>query len=140
MILGKDFARSHTFCASELVSSIAMEAGSLFPFLAVCMFIEESKLGQRFWRSNLMPLLNCIAATFSLMLEDQTDRNEQKHYITVKVNKCAHESKPTSFDTFNGNELKKEGTSCKKKILLKVISCATQEGGHKMRHTFFHSV
>ncbi|XP_053225019.1 uncharacterized protein LOC128403894 isoform X5 [Podarcis raffonei] len=60
----------------------AMPPGSL---QTVCMFIEGSVLGRCYWRSNLVPLLRCIAATFDVIMQDQVAGNEEWQYVTVKV-------------------------------------------------------
>ncbi|XP_061458586.1 tRNA (32-2'-O)-methyltransferase regulator THADA-like isoform X2 [Rhineura floridana] len=60
----------------------AMSSGDL---QTVCMFVEGSALGRSYWRSNLMPLLRCVAATFDLILQEQGARNEEWHYITAKM-------------------------------------------------------
>ncbi|XP_077776975.1 tRNA (32-2'-O)-methyltransferase regulator THADA-like isoform X3 [Podarcis muralis] len=59
-----------------------MPPGSL---QTVCMFVEGGVLGRFYWRSNLVPLLRCIAATFDVISQDQVAGNEEWHYVTVKV-------------------------------------------------------
>ncbi|KAH0625585.1 hypothetical protein JD844_015164 [Phrynosoma platyrhinos] len=46
---------------------------------------EESTLGRCYWKSNLMLLLRCIAATFEFILEDLRARKEEWYYLTVKI-------------------------------------------------------
>ncbi|XP_044296671.1 thyroid adenoma-associated protein homolog [Varanus komodoensis] len=59
-----------------------MSAGAL---QTACIFIEKSVLGRCYWRSHLPHLLRCVATTFDFILQDQTPRNEQWLYITVKT-------------------------------------------------------
>ncbi|XP_066466062.1 uncharacterized protein [Tiliqua scincoides] len=72
---------------NELMSSLIEDKKVLPPpdLQTVSMFIEESTLGQRYWRNNFMSLLRCIDATFNLVLRDQWDWNEEWQYITVKI-------------------------------------------------------
>ncbi|KAJ6656538.1 hypothetical protein lerEdw1_003664 [Lerista edwardsae] len=71
----------------ELMSSLTEDKEVLSPrdLQTVCMFVEESALGRRYWRNNLTSLLRCIAATFNLMLREQDIWSEEWQYITVKI-------------------------------------------------------
>ncbi|XP_008115552.1 tRNA (32-2'-O)-methyltransferase regulator THADA isoform X2 [Anolis carolinensis] len=51
----------------------------------VCIFIEESTMGRRYWTNKFMPVLRCIAATFDAILKDPSARNEEWQHLTVKI-------------------------------------------------------
>nr|XP_060641919.1 tRNA (32-2'-O)-methyltransferase regulator THADA-like isoform X2 [Anolis sagrei ordinatus] len=51
----------------------------------VCIFIEESTMGRKYWKNKLMLLLQCIAATFDVILKDPSARNEEWQHLTVKI-------------------------------------------------------
>ncbi|XP_013919348.1 PREDICTED: uncharacterized protein LOC106546884 [Thamnophis sirtalis] len=54
----------------------------------LCLFIEESSLGRQYWKKNLMKLLQTVAATFDLLLQDSNSSQVEWHYVTIKV--CLH--------------------------------------------------